>query len=106
MLLPPMIFMIVEAILFLKLGLWAQLFPRIYGALHIILWAVLIVAELVLGKGGSYISSQDRIDAARRAGREGEPQQHITRTTLTRHNVKEPERLNRLNGKHHTKEGN
>ena len=106
MLLPPMIFMIVEAILFLKLGLWAQLFPRIYGALHIILWAVLIVAELVLGKGVSYNSSQDRIDAARRAGREGEPQQHITRTTLTRHNVKEPERLNRLNGKHHTKEGN
>lgn len=88
-LVPPILFMLVELLLFLKLGLWAELFPKVYAALHIIIWAALIVAELFLGKGGSYISAQDRQDAARRTGAAGaEPERHGNRTVITRHNTK------------------
>ena len=94
MVLPPLLLMMVEALLFWKLGLWAELFPKIYVALHIIIWAALIVAELVLGKSGSYISGQDRADAMRRAGMGESPQRHGTKTVITRHNVKETEEPN------------
>ena len=94
MVLPPVLLMLIEFVLFLKLGLWAELFPKIYVALHIIIWAALIVAELVLGKSGSYISGQDRADAMRRAGMGEGPQRHGTKTVITRHNVKETEEPN------------
>ena len=87
MLVLPILFMLVELLLFLKLGLWAELFPKVYAALHIIIWAALIVAELFLGKGGSYISAQDRQDAARRTGAAG-AERHGNRTVITRHNTK------------------
>ena len=90
MILPPVLLMVIEFILFLKLGLWAELFPRIYGALHIIIWALLIAAELVLGKGGGYISAQDRADREHRAGfRNPAPRCHGTKSVLTKHDVKD-----------------
>lgn len=47
MLVPPILFMLVELLLFLKLGLWAELVPKVYAALHIIIWAALMM--LLLG---------------------------------------------------------
>lgn len=89
MILPPALLIIVELLLFWSLGLWGSLFPRIYGAIHIILWAAVFVTELILGKGGAYIRAQDKADESWRAasGTAG-LRRHGTKTEITNHQIK------------------